>query len=313
MCTQKMLFVLPGAFLGLGLWALGGGRRALGARSVAVLIVGLGVAVPPVLTWIGFAVHGGGRQFIFNNFLLNARFQLRSFRGVLTALKTSWPILVLALLGASVAMDRFYRAKQRRYGDVLLLCTFGGLIAGIILVPVVYEQYCLVPLSIACLFAAQGLTFLWSFVVKSVPERARPWGLVCAILPLLVLPVLYLGWSFGHRNDRQLARLRYVFEHTGPTDQVLDGWLGTQVFRPHPLYYFFMHRELLGAMSDGDKEAYLGPLESGEVRPSLITLDDELRALGPRFSSFLRAHYATSDGLFYFPIRTAPAKTDETR
>lgn len=309
MCTQKMLFVLPGAFLGLGLWALAGGRRALGARAFAVLIVGLGVAVPALFTWIGFAIQGGGRQFLYNNFFLNARFQLRSFRGVQATLKTSWPILVLSLLGAGVALYRFSRAKQRRYGDVLLLCILGGLIAGIVLVPVVYEQYCLVPLSIACLFAAQGLSFL----VDLVQERARAWVLVCAILPLSALPVLNLAWSFNHRNDRQLARLRYVFEHTGPADTVLDGWLGTQVFRPAPLYYFFMHRELLGALPDRDKEAYLGPLESGKVRPSLITLDDELLALGPRFSTFLRTHYVTNDGLFYFPLRTPPTTTDQNR
>ncbi len=309
MCTQKMLFVLPGAFLGLGLWALAGGRRTLGARIVAVLLVAVGVATPPLLTWAAFAVQGGGRQFIYNNFLLNARFQLRSFRGVQTAVKTSWPILVLALLGASVAMYRFSRARQRRYGDVLLLCTLAGLIAGIVLVPVVYEQYCLVPLSIACLFAAQGLLFL----VELAAERAHGWLLVGAILPLLVVPVLYLGWSFGHRNDRQLARLRYVFEHTGPSDQVLDGWLGTQVFRPHPLYYFFMHRELLGALSQSDKDAYLVPLETGAVKPALITLDDELLALGPRFTSFLHAHYASSDGLFYFPAPSRSTTTHETR
>jgi 4-amino-4-deoxy-L-arabinose transferase-like glycosyltransferase len=308
-CTQKMLFVLPGAFLGLGLWAFAGGLRAMGARILAALIVGVGVAVPALFTWTGFAVHDGGRQFIYNNFLLNTRFQLRSFRGVQATLKTSWPILVLALLGAGVALYRFSRAKQRRYGDVLLLCTLGGLLAGIVVVPVVYEQYCLVPLSIACLFAAQGLSFL----VNLVQERARAWVLVCAILPLLVLPVLNLGWSFGHRNDRQMARLRYVFEHTGPADTVLDGWLGTQVFRPHPLYYFFMHRELWGAMSESDKEAYLGPLESGKVRPSLITLDDELLALGPRFMSFLHKNYASSDGLFYFPTRTPHTTADENR
>jgi hypothetical protein len=309
MCTQKMLFVLPGAFLGLGLWAVAQGRRTLGPRSVAVLLVAVGVAAPALLTWAAFAVEGGGRQFIYNNFLLNARFQLRSFRGVQTVVKTSWPILVLALLGAFVAMVRFHRARQRRYGDVLLLSTLAGLVAGIVLVPVVYEQYCLVPLSIACLFAAQGLSFL----VELTAERTRGWLLAGAILPLLVLPVLYLGWSFGHRNDRQLARLRYVFEQTGPADPVLDGWLGTQVFRPHPLYYFFMHRELLGSLSESEKEAYLGPLESGRVRPALITLDDELRALGPRFSTFLRAHYATSDGLFYFPIGPAPPTTRQPR
>jgi 4-amino-4-deoxy-L-arabinose transferase-like glycosyltransferase len=308
MCTQKMLFVLPGAFLGLGLWALAGDdRQALGARMRAVLVVAAGVAAPALVTWSGFAVLGGGRQFIYNNFLLNARFQLRSFRGVQTTLKTSWPILVLALLGASVAVYRFYRARPRRYGDVLLFCILGGLIAGVALVPVVYEQYCLVPLSIACLLAAKGLSFL----VELAQERARAWLLVCATLPLLVLPILNLAWSFHHRNDRQLARLRYVFQHTAPTDSVLDGWLGTQVFRPHPLYYFFMHRELLGALSESDKDAYLGPLESGKVRPALITLDDELMALGPRFSSFLRTHYATSDGLFYFPIRTPPATIDQ--
>jgi 4-amino-4-deoxy-L-arabinose transferase-like glycosyltransferase len=308
MCTQKMLFVLPGAFFGLGLWALASGRRSLGARSVAVLIVGVGVAAPALLTWLAFAIEGGGRQFIYNNFLLNARFQLRSFRGVRTTFKTSWPIIVLALLGASLAMSRFHRAQRRRYGDVLLLCTLAGLIAGIVLVPVVYEQYCLVPLSIACLFAAQGLSFL----VGLAKERARAWVLVGAILPLLVLPVLNLGWSFGHRNDRQMARLRYVFEHTGPADQVLDGWLGTQVFRPHPLYYFFMHRELLGSLSQREKDAYLAPLESGKVRPALITLDDELLALGPRFSTFLRAHYATTDGLFYFPVPTRTATPPAT-
>ena len=73
------------------------------------------------------------------------------------------------------------------------------------------------------------------------------------------------------------------------------------MFRPHPLYYAFMHRELLAMLSQADKDAYLGPLESGRVRPALITLDDELRALGPRFLSFLRHHYVSADGVFYFP------------
>ena len=46
MCTQKMLFVLPGAFAGLGLWALAGGRRTLLRRIGAVLMVLVGIAVP---------------------------------------------------------------------------------------------------------------------------------------------------------------------------------------------------------------------------------------------------------------------------
>ncbi len=305
MCTQKMLFALPGALLGLGLWALADRRRALVARMHAMLIVCVGVAVPALFTWIEFAVHGGGRQFIYDNFLLNAKWQLGSVRGVMVTLKTSWPVLALALLGASVSMSRFFRARHRHYGDVLLLCILGGLIAGIAVVRVAYEQYCLMPLAIACLFGAKGL----AFIGELRRERARAWFFVCATLPLLVLPVRDLRRSFTLRDDRQMARLRYVFAHTGPTDTVLDGWMGTQLFRPHPLYYAFMHRELLVMLSESDKESYLGPLESGRVRPSLITLDDELMALGPRFLRFVRRNYQTSDGLFYFPVQTPPPAT----
>ena len=186
---------------------------------------------------------------------------------------------------------------------LLLLCTLGGLIAGIAIVPAAYKQYYLMPLPIACVFAAKGL--VW--IVEMAQERVRRRLFVGATVLLLIWPGVELKRSFARRDDRQTARLRYVFEHTGPADAVLDGWLGTQVFRPHPLYYAFMHRELLAMLSEADKDAYLGPLESGRVRPALITLDDELLALGPRFLSFLRQNYVSEDGVFYFPAR---ARTD---
>ena len=164
MCTQKMLFVLPGAFAGLGLWALAGGRRTAGAaRILAVLVVLVGVAVPFAVTWAAFAVQGGGHQFIHNNFLLNAKWRMHSGRHIQKVLATSWPIVALGLVGAAAAMVRFYRARQRAYGDVLLLCTLGGLIAGLCVVPAAYRQYYLMPLPIVCVFAAQGLC---------VPRRA---------------------------------------------------------------------------------------------------------------------------------------------
>jgi hypothetical protein len=296
MCTQKVLFVLPGAFLGLGLWALAGRRRLLTARVRALLAVFAGVAIPAVVTWIGFAAHGVGNEFIYNNFLLNARWRLRSDRHLLVTLATSWPVLLFSIVGAS---------RARRHGDLLLLCILGGLIAGVPIVPALYRQYYLMPLTIACLLAGQGLSFL-AGLVQDRGRAARL--LVWAILLLSVWPVVDLARSvFTRRDDRQAARLRYVFEHTGPTDPVLDGWLGTDVFRPHPLYYFFMHGELLAMLSESDKDAYLGALESGKVKPALIALDVELIALGPRFLRFVRSNYATHDGLFYFPVQTHPA------
>jgi len=183
----------------------------------------------------------------------------------------------------------------------LLLCTLGGLIAGIFVVPAAYRQYYLMPLAISCLLAATGFCFVVDVLLGPARERARTWLVVGAIAPLLVLPVVDLARSHAQRNDYQLGRLRFVLEHTSPTDTVLDGWLGTGVFRPHALYYFFMHREVLAMLSDEEKDAYLAPLESGRVRPSMIALDVELVALGPRFVHFLRSNYVSHNGLFYFP------------
>jgi len=295
MCTQKALFILPGAFAGLGVWALAGGRGALRGRILAVLMALVGVAVPFLATWAAFAVQGGGAQFIHHNFLLNAKWRMHSGRHIQKVLATSWPIVALGLVGAAAAVVRFHRARQRQWGDVLLLCTLGGLVAGLLVVPAAYRQYYLMPLPIVCVFAAQGLGVL----VDRARGRSRAWLVVGAAAVFLVWPVVDLAASFSRRDERQIARLRYVFDHTAPTDTVLDGWMGTAVFRPHPDYYFFMHGELRVMLSEAEKDAYVDALESGRVRPSLITLDDELAAMGPRFMRFVRSNYVSDDGLFY--------------
>ena len=299
MCTQKMLFVLPGTLAGLALWAAGGGKRALPTRLLAVIVMGAGVALPGILTWAAFTTHGGGRQFIIDNFLLNAKWKVRANRHLLTTVVSSAPIVALGLLGAFLALRRFVRDRPRAYGDALLLCTFGGLVAGVQVVPAAYRQYFMMPLTIACLLAAKGLAFL----VGLARERVRGRLLIAVTVPLLLLPAFELATSATDHDDRQSARLRYVFEHTRPADPVLDGWLGTAVFRPHPLPYFFMHSELLAMLTPQQKDAYVTALESGQAHPALIALDEELVALGPRFLNFVHRNYTSSDGLFYRPIR----------
>jgi hypothetical protein len=295
MCTQKMLFVLPGAFLGLALWVLAGARRrdrhVLAARAAAALVVLLGVALPTLVTWMGFALRGGGHQFVYDNFLLNARWRWRTGRHLLAVLRTSWPMLLVFLLGAWDALFRPARAGSRDDRDVLLLCIVGGLLAGLAVVPAAYEQYHLPALTVACLFAARGLA-----------HRARGWWVVCATVPFLIWPVIALDRELGRRSDAEMERLRFVFAHTRPTEPVMDGWLGTDVFRPSPHYYFFMHRELQVSINDSEKNAYMDTLTSS-ARPALIALDDELRALGPRFLELVRRNYVSRDGLFYFPRR----------
>jgi hypothetical protein len=80
----------------------------------------------------------------------------------------------------------------------------------------------------------------------------------------------------------------------------MDGIEGTGVFRPHALYYYFLHGELLPMLSRRQLDAYVDALESGKVRPRLIALDDNLIALGTRFLRFVKRNYVSSDGFFYF-------------
>jgi len=298
MCTQKMLFVLPGTVVGLAFWVLGGPKGLWRQRCLGVLLLCAGVALPGILTWAGFAVQDGGRQFIFNNFLLNAQWKQRPNEHIFKTVKTSAPMLALCLVGVGLAWRRFRRGRPWAFGDVFLLCTLVALIAGIRVVPIAYRQYFLMPLTVACVFAARGLNFL----VGRAKDRSRARVTILATLPLLILPVIELATAATDRDPRQIARLRYVFEHTAPADPVLDGWLGTGVFRPHPLYYSFMHGDLLPMLTEQQRERYVDALETGQARPALITLDQNLIDLGPRFVAFVRQHYVTDDGLFYRPV-----------
>ena len=306
MCTQKMLFVLPGLLTGLSIWSLfssfhGGINVGRVSRILATVtfLVGLGVLVS--LTWAAFALHHGGGQFITNNFLLNSKWKHVSHEQLLRLLETSWPALILCLLGASASMVRFLRSEQAQYGGVLLLSTLTGLIVGVLVVPGAHRQYYLILLPIISLFAAEGLFVL----VDCAQSGIRSWLLVFALILLSVLPALDLRDAFASRNDSQLARLHYVFESTKPTDLVMDGIEGTGVFRPHALYHYFLHAELLDMLSRQQVDAYMVALESGKISPKLIALDENLVALGTRFLRFVKRNYVSNDGFFYFSKRAS--------
>lgn len=303
MCTQKMLFVLPGAFAALGVrWLFPGreirdaGRNDARTRVAALTAFVLGMAVPIVATWTFFAFHHAGGEFIANNFLLNARWKHFVTRQFWRLLGTSGPLLALALLGAGVFVWRFRR--QRRHDGLLLLAVTVGLFLGVLVMPVPHRQYYLMPLPLVALFAAQGLLLL----IDRARERRRPAALAVSLILLDVLPAVSFAQSFRQqRNDVQRARLRFVFDHTRAADPVMDGWEGMGVFRPHAFEYFFLHEEVIAMLPPRKLDAYLDDLEGGKIRPALIAMDRNLWTLGPRFVDFVTAHYQTNDGFFYRP------------
>ena len=300
MCTQKMLFVLPGLLAGLGIWALSAQRLA---RTLLVGAFVLAVLVPGVLTWAAFARQHAGGEFIANNFLLNSRWKHVQTNLLLPFIRSTRPILVFSLMGLVGTVRRFFRPAERSDGEILLACTLLGLCAGVGIIPVAQKQYYLMPLPLICLFAAEGLLSLvdWLANHRRDPQAARARLLALAVVALFVVPVLALRDSYRSRNDRQLARLRHVFETTKPTDLVMDGWEGTGVFRPHAFYYYFIHEELLPMLSADRVDAYVDDLESGNIRPKMIALDANLVALEPRFLRFVMNRYASRDGVLYYP------------
>lgn len=177
------------------------------------------------------------------------------------------------------------------------MCTGLGLFAGLRIVPVAQRQYYLMLFPIVCLVAAQALR--WG--VERLPERLRPWFFGLALFGLLWKPVRGINDEAHRVNDGQLANLRTVFARTAPADVVMDGWQGMGVFRPHAFHYFFLHEEVRAVLPPARLDALLDELESGQVRPKLIALDENLRGLGARFVRFVESHYASSDGFFYFP------------
>ncbi len=306
MCTQKVLFVLPGLLVGLAVWSLTAGSSrpfrgrmttGLGSRLLLMLAFVIGVAVPATATWAAFALQRAGWAFVTNNLLLNLKWKYIETYQFPRFVETSWPTLALCLVGVAIALLYFLRLRERRYDDLLLLCTLVGLLVGAFVIPSAHTQYYLEPLPLVCLFAARGLLFL----VGRARRRLRPALLLVALLPLGILPALALRDSFRLRNDGQLAMLRYVFETTKPGDMVMDGWQGMGVFRPHAFHYFFLHPETIAVLPARDLGTYLDALERGAIRPKLIAMDRNLVALGPRFHRFVMRNYVSSDGFFFFP------------
>jgi 4-amino-4-deoxy-L-arabinose transferase-like glycosyltransferase len=300
MCTQKMLFVLPGLMVGIGVWLLlarvtGSQDLTLRQRLLAVMCLLGSICVPGALTWAAFALQHGGSQFIGNNFLLNAKWKFVAHQQLLLVMETSWPVLILCLLGATVAVYRFAHSRTRELGTGLLLCTLGGLIIGIPIMPVAHRQYYLMLLPIICAFAAAGLSFL----VELAPQGKRAWLVLVGLAALAVIPTLDMVKAYRSTNDEQLARIRFVFQHTKPTDTVMDGWTGTGIFRPHAFYYFFLHEESVLMLPRERVNAFVEDLQSGKVQPRLIALDDNLITLGSRFVRFVLRDYESSDGFFY--------------
>lgn len=293
MCTQKMLFVLPGIAAGLVLWLVA--EQPLN-RLGCLTLFGAGVVLPGVATWAVFQRLGAGHDFIANNFLLNAHWKHIPTGQLIRFAGSSAPVLALAGAAGVAALRRLLAGERRDQRQLLLLGLMIWLFVSVALIPVAQMQYYLMPLPVVCLFAAAELLVLIELAHQRFNRRIVP----LAVAAVSILPLWGLAMDASSTNRKQLARLRQVYETTAPTDQVMDGWQGTGVFRPHAFYYYFIHDELLLMLPPPRVDAFVDDLEAGRVRPALIAMDSRVAALGPRFLAFVNEHYTSRDGFFFY-------------
>jgi len=101
--------------------------------------------------------------------------------------------------------------------------------------------------------------------------------------------------KFNLSNQEQLTNIQYVIDNSSPTDTFMDGWKGIGLFRPHAYFYWMLHEEIRGMLSDQQRDQLLKDLQSGKINPFLVNLDEDLVQLSPEITAYFKEHYQPVD------------------
>lgn len=101
--------------------------------------------------------------------------------------------------------------------------------------------------------------------------------------------------KFNLSNQEQLTSIQYVIDNSSPTDTFMDGWTGIGLFRPHASFYWMLHEEIRGMLSEHQRDQLLTDLRSGKINPFLVNLDKDLVQLSPEITAYFKEHYQPVD------------------
>jgi len=126
-------------------------------------------------------------------------------------------------------------------------------------------------------------------------KRQRPeWAVALLIAGCSAYSLQQLRWMQGLSNSEAVAEMRYVYDSTTATDDVLDGFSGVAWFRPNAFKYWFLHPGMRAHLTRTEIDALLGTVHSCSTRPKLVILDDHLERVSPQIAPFVAGHYSPS-------------------
>ena len=94
-----------------------------------------------------------------------------------------------------------------------------------------------------------------------------------------------------HSNREQLANIKFVIDNSLPTDTFMDGWNGMGLFRPHAYFYWMLHPEVRGMLTEEQKEQLFIDLKTEKIRPYFVNLDQDLIQLSPEITTYIKENY----------------------
>jgi len=200
---------------------------------------------------------------------------------------------LLAVLAAAfvwrtlVWLDSMWHGRRRR-----IISVTGPLAIG-----TAWAATAAVSIAVAAPFFRHPLAYpaLALLAVATVALLVRRGRLHAAAAVVLVATSVYQAqqalWMSGLSNRDQLRAMQAVHAATGPDDTVLDGFSGYGWFRPHAWFYFFVHPGVRAAIPDAAAKDLHDVLASASKAPSVVIVDDHLRALIPNVAALLDAHY----------------------
>jgi 4-amino-4-deoxy-L-arabinose transferase-like glycosyltransferase len=213
LCTQKLLFALPGMVVVVAWYLID--PRSPGTFQVRfrnLLFQFSGFCSPILLMLLYFLLRGTLNEFIEYNLLLNLRWKRRftPYDHLQNLVRQNPFLVAFGIVGLIRALVVLFRHDTFRRGEFVLVLNTIGLVVGLFLMPVPHRQYYLLFLPLVAILA--GTLFVDAVAtLAQLPERQYkwPWPSSVAVVLLAVLLGITLWYTLQMAKPRLLTDTFY--------------------------------------------------------------------------------------------------------